>query len=101
MVGGARPRALALWRDEPGRPLRGCVSSRLQRHRRPGRRIGRGVSLSVSSAGLHGAPQHQASLDRAMQGDDLERLVADFNRDWPEVTRTRELLVLAQAFETS
>lgn len=41
----------------------------------------------------------QVSLDRAMQGDDLERLVADFNRDWPEVTRTREMLVLAQAFD--
>ena len=31
----------------------------------------------------------------------MNRLIADFNRDWPEVTRTRELLVLAQAFETS
>jgi hypothetical protein len=25
----------------------------------------------------------QASLDRAMTGEDLKRLVADFNRDWP------------------
>jgi hypothetical protein len=34
-----------------------------------------------------------------LKGDALKQLVADFNRDWPEVTRTRETLVLAQAFE--
>ena len=34
-----------------------------------------------------------------MNGADMKRLVADFNRDWPEVTRTRELLVLAEDFE--
>ena len=33
-----------------------------------------------------------------MNGDDLKRLVADFNRDWPDITRTRELLVLAEEF---
>jgi len=37
----------------------------------------------------------EASLDRAMKGDDLKRLVADFNRDWPGVSRTRETFVLA------
>jgi hypothetical protein len=40
----------------------------------------------------------QASLDRAAKGTEMKRLVADFNRDWPDVTRTREVLVLAQAF---
>jgi hypothetical protein len=35
-----------------------------------------------------------------MGGEDLKRLVADFNRDWPEVTRTRELLVLAEEIGT-
>jgi hypothetical protein len=34
-----------------------------------------------------------------MQSEDLKRLVADFNRDWPQVTRTRETLVLAEAFD--
>jgi hypothetical protein len=34
-----------------------------------------------------------------MQGADLKRLVADFNRDWPDVTRTRDLLVLAEEFD--
>jgi hypothetical protein len=43
----------------------------------------------------------QASLERAMSGDDLKRLVADFDRDWPEVTRTRELLVLAEEFQAA
>jgi hypothetical protein len=33
-----------------------------------------------------------------MKGDDLKRLVADFKRDWPDVTRTRETLVLAAEF---
>jgi hypothetical protein len=40
----------------------------------------------------------QAALDQAMNGDDLKRLVTDFDRDWPGVTRTRELLVLAEEF---
>ena len=39
-----------------------------------------------------------ASLERATTGEDMKRLIADFNRDWPEVTRTRETLVLAQEF---
>ena len=38
----------------------------------------------------------EAALDRATKGEHIDRLVADFNGDWPEVTRTRELLVLAE-----
>ena len=26
----------------------------------------------------------------------MNRLIADFNRDWPDVTRAREVLVLAE-----
>ena len=40
----------------------------------------------------------QAALDRAVNGAEMKRLVADFNRAWPEVTRTREVLVLAETF---
>ena len=40
----------------------------------------------------------EAALDRAMKGEDLKRLVGDFNRDWPDVTRTRETFVLAEEF---
>ena len=40
----------------------------------------------------------EASLDRTMKGEELKRLVADFNRDWPDVTRTRETFVLAEEF---
>ena len=40
----------------------------------------------------------QAALDRATKSPDMNRLIADFNRDWPDVTRTRELLVLAEQF---
>lgn len=39
-----------------------------------------------------------AARDRALEGSELNRLIADFNRDWPDVTRTRELLVLAEEF---
>jgi len=41
----------------------------------------------------------ETSLERAMKGEDLKRLIADFNRDWPDVTRTRDTFVLAQEFE--
>jgi hypothetical protein len=40
----------------------------------------------------------EASLDRAVNGAETKRLVADFDRDWPDVTRTRETLVLAEEF---
>lgn len=33
--------------------------------------------------------------------DALNKLVADFNRDWPEVKRSRETLVLAQEFDAT
>jgi hypothetical protein len=33
-----------------------------------------------------------------MSGEALKALVADFNRRWPEVTRTREMFVLAEEF---
>lgn len=38
----------------------------------------------------------QAALERATKGTKMARLIADFNRDWPDVTRTRETLVMAQ-----
>ena len=53
----------------------------------------------VSDPGLHQATYQfadKAALDRAISGNDMKRLVADFNRDWPDITRTRELLVLAE-----
>jgi hypothetical protein len=40
-----------------------------------------------------------AALDRAMKGQDFKRLIADFNRDWPEVPRMRDTFVLAQTYE--
>ena len=58
-------------------------------------------SWSVSDPSVHVASYQfadQAALDRAMNGDDIKRLVADFNRDWPDVTRTREIFVLAEEF---
>jgi hypothetical protein len=58
-------------------------------------------SWSVSDPAVHVASYEfpdQAALDRAVNGDDMKRLVADFNRDWPDVTRTREIFVLAEEF---
>jgi len=40
----------------------------------------------------------EASLERAVNGAEMKRLIAEFNRDWPDVTRTRETLVLAEEF---
>jgi hypothetical protein len=54
---------------------------------------------SADDPSLHQASYRfidKAALDRAMAGADMKRLIADFNRDWPEVTRTREILVLAE-----
>jgi hypothetical protein len=56
---------------------------------------------SLSDPSLHQATYEfadEASLDRAMKGDGLKELVAIFNRDWPDVTRTRETFVLAEEF---
>ena len=56
---------------------------------------------SLTDPALHEARYEfadSAALDRAMAGEALKALVADFNRAWPEVTRTREFLLLAEAF---
>jgi hypothetical protein len=34
-----------------------------------------------------------------MNGEAMKALVADFNRAWPDVTRTREIFELAEEFE--
>jgi hypothetical protein len=39
-----------------------------------------------------------AAVEPAITGAEMQRLIADFNRDWPDVTRTHEVLVLAQEF---
>jgi hypothetical protein len=54
---------------------------------------------SLTEPSLHHAMYQfpdQAALDRAMERPHLKRLIDDFNRDWPDVTRTRESLVLAE-----
>ena len=56
---------------------------------------------SITDPSLHEAMYEfadQAALDRAMSGDALKTRVAEFDRCWPEVTRTREMLVLAEEF---
>ncbi|MFT4121994.1 hypothetical protein [Bradyrhizobium sp.] len=58
---------------------------------------------SLDDPSLHQAMYEfddEAALAAMLKGEALKRLVADFNRDWPEVKRSRETLVLAQAFET-
>ena len=47
---------------------------------------------------LKAKQEGQAALERATGGDALKPLVAEFDRCWPDVTRTREVLVLAEAF---
>ena len=54
---------------------------------------------SATVPSLHHAmyqfPTRPRSIARPT-GAEMKRLVADFNRDWPDVTRTREVLVLAE-----
>jgi hypothetical protein len=59
---------------------------------------------SVTDPSLHeamGEFADQAALDRAMSGEALKTLVAEFDRCWPDVKRTREVLVLAEEFGTA
>lgn len=54
---------------------------------------------SLDDPSLHQAMyrfEDEAKLNAMLKGDALQKLVADFNRDWPDVKRTRETLVLAQ-----
>ncbi len=56
---------------------------------------------SVNDPSLHQASYEfadEAALDRAMNGDALKALVAEFDRCWPDVPRTREIFVLAEEF---
>ena len=65
-----------------------------------------GVAKAWRFWSLTDPSQHQAmyqfadaaSLERAVNGAEMKRLIADFNRDWPDVSRTRETLVLAEEF---
>lgn len=57
---------------------------------------------SVSDPSLHQAAYEfpdQAALDRVMSGDALKTLVAEFDRCWPDVKRTREIFVLAEEYD--
>src|SRR4051812_13047995 len=38
-----------------------------------------------------------AAMKRAVSGEEMKRLIADFNRDRPDITRSRESFVLAQS----
>jgi hypothetical protein len=54
---------------------------------------------SVDDPALHQASYQfadKAALDRAMGGETLKALIAEFDRAWPDVTRTREIFVLAE-----
>jgi hypothetical protein len=56
---------------------------------------------SVSDPSVHQASYEfadQAALDRATSAEALKPLIAEFDRRWPEVTRTREIFVLAEEF---
>ena len=40
----------------------------------------------------------RAALDRGTGGPDMKRLVADFDRAWPGIPRTREIMTLVEEF---
>ena len=39
-----------------------------------------------------------ASLQTAVGGAEMKRLIADFDRDWPDVKRSRDILTLAEEY---
>jgi hypothetical protein len=39
-----------------------------------------------------------ASLEAVVGGTEMKRLIADFDRDWPDVKRSREILALAEEY---
>jgi hypothetical protein len=54
---------------------------------------------SVNDPAVHQATYEfadKAALDRATSGEALKPLVAEFDRCWPDVKRTREIFVLAE-----
>ena len=56
---------------------------------------------SLDDPSLHQAMYQfddETKLNAMLEGGALTQLVADFDRDWPEVKRSRETLVLAQEF---
>jgi hypothetical protein len=56
---------------------------------------------SLTDPALHQATYEfadQNALDRALGGAELKALVADFDRAWPDIPRTREILVLAEEY---
>lgn len=56
---------------------------------------------SVTDPSVHQATYQfadRASLDRAINGDGMKALVAEFDCCWGDVTRTREIVVLAEEF---
>jgi hypothetical protein len=40
----------------------------------------------------------RASLEAGTGGAEMKRMIADFDRDWPDVKRSREILVLAEEY---
>ncbi len=56
---------------------------------------------SVSDPAVHQATYEfadRAALDRTVNSEAMEGLVAEFNRCWPDVTRKREIFELAEEF---
>jgi hypothetical protein len=41
------------------------------------------------------------SLDRGTTGEEMKRLVRDFDRDWPNIKRTRDILVQSEELSAS
>ncbi len=59
---------------------------------------------SITDPAIHEATYQfpdRASVDRAMSSGDMKRLVADFDRDWPDIRRTREVFALAEICRSS
>jgi len=56
---------------------------------------------SMTDPSLHSAMYQfddLAALEAAVGGAEMKRLIADFDRDWPDVKRSRDILALAEEY---
>src|SRR3979409_533478 len=59
---------------------------------------------SESDPAVHQATSQiadRAAVDRAVNSEGMKRLVADFDRDWPGIPRSREIMTLVEEFAGS
>ena len=92
---------IELLRADPQIEADQCQRLAVLRKERDNDAVSRGLDSLRSAAGGTDnllLPMKEALTARATGGEVIKKLVGEFDRAWPEVTRTREILVLAEEF---